>query len=70
MEFSIKFDSVMSGKFIIYIKGSQVIISLKCYFSVSEVCLDPDEMPHYVAFYLGLHCLPKYLFRGFWSLRG
>ena len=21
---------------------------------------DPDEMPHYVAFHLGLHCLPKY----------
>ena len=21
-----------------------------------------DEMPHYVAFHLGLHCLPKYLF--------
>ena len=19
---------------------------------------DPDEMPHYVAFHLGLHCLP------------
>ena len=23
---------------------------------------DPDEMPPYVAFHLGLHCLPKYLF--------
>ena len=23
---------------------------------------DPDKMPHYVAFYLGLHCLSKYLF--------
>ena len=21
---------------------------------------DPDEMPHYVALHLGLHCLPKY----------
>ena len=26
----------------------------------------PDEMPHYAAFHLGLHCLPKYL-RGFLS---
>ena len=27
---------------------------------------DPDEItPHYAAFHLGLHCLPKYLFRGF-----
>ena len=23
---------------------------------------DPDEMPPYAAFHLGLHCLPKYLF--------
>ena len=23
---------------------------------------DPGEMPNYVAFLLGLHCLPKYLF--------
>ena len=28
---------------------------------------DPDEMPHNVAFHLGLYGLPKYLFRGFWS---
>ena len=25
---------------------------------------DPDEMLHYAAFHLGLHCLPKYLFAG------
>ena len=25
---------------------------------------DPNKMPHYVAFYWSLHCLPKYLFRG------
>ena len=23
---------------------------------------EPDEMPSYVAFHQGLHCLPKYLF--------
>ena len=23
---------------------------------------DPDEVPPYAAFHLGLHCLPKYLF--------
>ena len=27
--------------------------------------VDPDEMQHYAAFHLGLHCLQKYLFRGF-----
>ena len=26
---------------------------------------DPDEMQHYAAFFLGLHCLPKYPFTGF-----
>ena len=26
---------------------------------------DPDEMPHFAAFQLGLHCLPQYLFRSF-----
>ena len=32
--------------------------------------VDPDEMPHYVAFHLGLHCLQKYLFRGFPNTKG
>ena len=27
--------------------------------------VDPDEMQHYAAFHLGLHCLQKYSFRGF-----
>ena len=27
--------------------------------------VDSDEMPHYAAFHLGLHCLLKYPFRGF-----
>ena len=26
---------------------------------------EPDEMQHDAAFHLGLHCLQKYLFRGF-----
>ena len=32
--------------------------------------VDPDEMPHYVAFHLALHCLPKYIFRSHWYSRG
>ena len=31
---------------------------------------DPDEMHHHAAFQLGLHCLPKYLFRGFQYTKG
>ena len=31
---------------------------------------DPDEMQHYAVFHLGLHCLPKYLFRDFQYTKG
>ena len=31
---------------------------------------DPDEMPLYVAFHLGLHCLPKYIFTDIQNERG
>ena len=27
--------------------------------------VNPNEMQHYAAFHLGLHCLQKYSFRGF-----
>ena len=32
--------------------------------------VDPDEMQHYAAFHLGLHCLQKYSFRGFLNTKG
>ena len=58
----------------IYIEGSQVIISpknitflsLKIDFVLANSA-DPDEMLHYAVFHLGLHCLPKYPFKHFWS---
>ena len=31
---------------------------------------DPNEMQHNAAFHLDLHCLPKYLFRGFQYIKG
>ena len=31
---------------------------------------EPDEIPPYVAFHLGLHCLPKYLFTGIQDSKG
>ena len=40
----------------------KIYISLKIGFVLANG-VDPDEMPHYVAFHLGLHCLSKYLFR-------
>ena len=32
--------------------------------------VDTDEMQHYAAFHLGLHCLQKYSFRGFPEYKG
>ena len=76
MEFSIKFDTAMSRWFIIYNEGSQVTILKNIVFPSLKIDLvltkgiDPDEMPHYAAFHLGFHCLPKYQFRSFWSSKG
>ena len=36
-------------------------MSLKIVFILANSA-DPDEMPPYVAFHQGIHCLPKYLF--------
>ena len=73
MEFSINFDTVKSGWYII---STEVILSKKyLFFSVKINFVlangaDPDEMPHNAAFHQGLHCLPKYLFRGFKTIKG
>ena len=32
--------------------------------------VDPDEMQHYAAFHMGLHCFQKYSFRGFPNTKG
>ena len=64
MEFSITPHIIKSGWSVVYIVGSQVTISeiyctyvflsLKINFVLANSA-DPDEMPHYVAFHLGLH---------------
>ena len=64
MEFCIQFDTVKSGWVYAFIEGLQVIISiiniiflsLKIDF-VSANSADPNEMPPYAAFHLGLHSL-------------
>ena len=72
MEFPIKLLTIKPGWSIVYISGSQLtiikhIVNLSlntCIGVVQATGADPDEMPHNVAFHLGLHCLPKYLFLG------
>ena len=61
----------------IYVEGSQIIIFKKyCILFSPKIDLvlansaDPDEMPHNAAFHLGLQCLPKYQFWGFWPSKG
>ena len=46
-----------------------VFLSLKISFVLANSA-DPDEMPQCAAFHLGLHCLPKYPFKGFQFSKG
>ena len=76
MEFPIKFDTIKSRWFIVYIEGSQVIFEKNVvYFSqkidfVLANIINTDEMCHYEAFHLVFHCLPKYMFMGYGSAKG
>ena len=65
MDFPILIDTISMGLPIVYFKGSQeeflnydVFMSLKVVLILAN-STDPDEMQHYAAFHLGLHCLPK-----------
>ena len=67
MESSFWFDKVNLGWF--FVSGSCRLkflnrnVSLKIFFVFAN-SVDADEMPHHdAAFHLGLHCLPKYVFR-------
>ena len=48
---------------------SMYYLSLKIVFILAN-SNGPDEMPPYVAFHLGLHCLPKHLFTGIKNEKG
>ena len=43
----------------LYFLNKIVFLSLMIVFVLAN-SVDPDEMPHYAAFHLGLHCLPKH----------
>ena len=67
MDFPIHIDTISMELPILYFYGSQVEVyklPLKVVLILAN-CTDPDEMQHYAAFHLGLHCFPKYLYRGF-----
>ena len=52
------------GSHVKFLKYDYVFLSLKVVLILPNSA-DTDEMQHYAAFCLGLHCLSKYLFRGF-----
>ena len=76
MDCPIHIDTMSVGLPIVYFKGSQVeflnhdvFLSLKVVFIMANNA-DPDEMQLHAAFHQGLHCLPKYPFRGFQYTKG
>ena len=50
-------------------KKNIVFFCLKIFFTFTN-SVDPEEMQHYAAFHLGLHCLQKYSFRGYLNTKG
>ena len=68
-----KLDTIMSGWSIVYIEVTGatniLFLSLPINFFLANSA-DPNEMPHYAVFYLGLHGLRKDSFWGFWSTKG
>ena len=76
MDFPIQINTIWTGLSIKCFKGPQVEIpnnyvlhSLKIIFIVANGA-GHDEMLHFAAFHLGLHCLPKYPFRGIKYTKG
>ena len=77
MDFPIQINPTRMGSSIVYFKGSLVKISKYLWHSLLEFFLiilansaGSDEMPHFVAFHLGLNFMPKYSFRGFKKTKG
>ena len=52
---------------LVSLKESQVVIYRFWSLSVAYIAdiVEPVELPHNAALYLGIRCLPKYLFVGF-----
>ena len=67
MEYPIKFAQLSHDGplYIIIIYKTIIYLSLKINFVLTNSA-GPDEIPDDAAFHQGLHCLPKYPFRGFW----
>ena len=66
MDISIKFDTVKSVWSIVYIEGSQVILSKIYCISFLANSADPNEMTQSAALQQGLHSLQKFpVYKGY-----
>ena len=60
MDFPIHIIAKCMDLSILYLMGHiNIFLYVKIVFIIANSA-DRDEMTHYVAFHLGLHCLPKY----------
>ena len=62
MESSFWLSAINLGWSIVNMEKSQIKLLNKIIFALAN-SVDPDEMPHYVAFHLCLYYLPKYTIR-------
>ena len=76
MDFPIHNDTISMGPPLCTLRGHRkhfltydVLLSQKNVLILTNSA-DPDEMQHYAAFHLGLHCLPKYPFMRFQFTKG
>ena len=68
MDYPININTISMGPPIVYFNGVIYVEFSKMTLKVVLILAnsaDPDEMQHYAAFHLGLHCFQKYSFRGF-----
>ena len=62
MDYPIHIDTIKMELSILYLKGFQVKFSIKCRIFVPEDCfISANSLNPFVAFHLGLHCMPNYL---------
>ena len=60
---SIHIETISVELSIMYYKGFRTKISIKCIsvLNIFFILANSDEMPPYLVFHLGIHCLPMYL---------
>ena len=61
---------ILSGHWLSFYQLLYISVPEDCFYLNKQCRFCSDEMAHYAAFHLGLHCLSKYPFRGFQNTKG